>query len=194
MNRSLATIAVLMVLFIGQSYTHARAEGKAPEILYLHCFCSTSGHQVVVDPHAPKDMTPATPPARLMTLRVNVGIPFEIIDSRTHTISGQVMVDGESHRATLKGSFGSGFKFSGRVELEKVFDTEIAWFSGAVFPCRFVFSKNRDITPFLQLQTEIDVKNLQEATELTRKNHHPGSGLKAEQDGGGQPATRPESK
>lgn len=194
MNHSLTKVAVLISIFIGQSYTNARAEGEAKDILFLHCFRSTSGQQVVVDPHAPRDKTPATPPSRLMTLKVNVGIPFEIIDSCAHSISGQVMVEGESHRAALEGSFGSGFKFSGPVELEKVFDTEITWFSGAVFPCLFVFSKNKDITPFLQAQTEIDAKNLREAIELTRRNLNLGSGPEAEKDGGGQSATRLESK
>lgn len=193
MNRSITTVAVFVAIFIGYFHTSARAEGEGEDILFLHCFRATSEQRVVVDPHARKDKMPATPPSRLVTLKVNVGIPFEIIDSRAHTISGQVMVDGESYRATLEGSFGSGFKFSGRVELEKVFDTEITWFSGAVFPCRFVFSKKKDITPFLLAQVEIDAKNLEEATELTRRNLNFGPELKAE-DGGGQPATHPESK
>lgn len=180
MNRSLCTIAVLMVLFIGQTYTNARAEGKAPEILYLHCFHPTFGQQVVVDPHAPKDTTPATPPSRLITLKVNVGIPFEFVDSRAHGISGHIMADGDSHRATLEGGFGSGVRFSGRVELEKVFNPEITWFSGGVFPCRFVFSKNKDISPFLSTQVEIDAKNLQRATELTQRNIKRGSVRQAE--------------
>ena len=125
MNRSLTTIAVLIGLFIGQSHTNASAEGEAKDILYLHCFHPTFGQQIVADPDAPTDMTPATPPSRLATLKVNVGIPFEFIDSRAHGLSGQIMADGDFHRATLEGGFGSGFRFSGRVELEKVFDTEI---------------------------------------------------------------------
>ena len=45
-----------------------------------------------------------------------------------------------------------------------------SWVSGAVFRCRCVFSKHKDIDPFLKAQAGIDAKKLEEATELTRRN------------------------
>ncbi len=162
---------ILFTLLNAQSQAVEAAQSTGGEVLYLHCFRATGGQKVVVDPNSAQDKSPATPPARLIALRVSVESDFAVVvGDRGDKISGRISRNNGSLNATLEGSFGSGFKFSGKVEIEKVFDPELTWFSGAVFPCRCVFSKHQEIESFLKAQAELDAKSLEEATERTRKN------------------------
>lgn len=172
---------------MGVSHAGDVAGGEGDEVLYLHCFRPTYGQKVVLDPKGGKDRKSEKPPVRLVTLKVDVGRPFEVICSRMDGVSGEVSTEGGSYFVRLEGAFGSGFKFSGKVELEKAFDPDVIWFSSAVYPCRCVVSKHKDIAPFLKAQVEIDRKRLQAATELTRKNHALREIEKAEKGGAEKP-------
>ena len=140
------------------------------DTLYLHCFTQTTGMQVVYD-DSPRDLTKETPPTKLVTLRVSVDKAFEaLIGSGYHQLEGIVtMKDGELY-ITLSGGFRSGFAFSGNVEMEKVFDPKITWFSGAANTPRCVLSKHKEIQPFLKAQATIDAERLRQALELSKKN------------------------
>ena len=140
------------------------------DTLYLHCFTQTTGMQVVYDDN-PRDLTKETPPTRLVTLRLSVDKTFEaLIGSGHHQLEGIVtMKDGEPH-ITLSGGFRSGFAFSGNVEMEKVFDPNITWFSGAVSTPRCVLSKHKEIQPFLKAQATLDAEGLRQATERSKRH------------------------
>lgn len=91
------------------------------EVLYLHCFRQTTGQRVVVDKAAANDTEPAISPKRLVTLKVDLDRPFEVVFSSMHRVSGRVgKVDGELV-VKLEGAFGSGFEFSGKVKVGEVF-------------------------------------------------------------------------
>ncbi len=168
------------------------------ESLYLHCFRPTYGQKVVLDPSENKDATPATPPSALLTLKIRLGADFDVsVGERKggYLLKGKTFWEGDRLMGSFEGMFGSSsHAHSAPVRLEEVFDPNGggAFFS-AVMPFRCVFSRHKEMKPFLDAQTVLDEKRLAAATESTRKNIEIQK-KKAEQDGGGQPATRPESK
>lgn len=138
------------------------------EILYLHCFRTTWGMKVPPT----RDGTPATPPERMLTLRVTPGVEFEVhVGKFNDQVKGMVSRTGDALHAKLQGGFGSSVHaFEGKVELEKPFDPDLLGFSSAVMPFRVVLSKSMDIEPFLEKQPEIDQRKLEKATKITREN------------------------
>jgi hypothetical protein len=173
----IATVAlVFMTLLLART--------GAEEILYLHCFQPTYGHKI--DPKPGEE--PATPPARLIPLRVTPGSDFEAMwGVRGHAIAGRVSRNKDSLDITLQGNCGSGFAFNGKVEVEKVFDPGLTWFSGVVFPCRCVLSKHKEIEPFLQAQAATDAKKLEEATASSHQNQRKAAETKGSQTEGTPP-------
>lgn len=163
MKRVLQAATLLAMFFANSS--------PAEEVLYLHCFRPTYGQKVVTDPKRSGDSSPATPPTAMVTLRVVVGVPFEVITKPYQGVSGRIDRENGALVAKFKGSFGSSsHSYSGAVEAEKVFDPKLDGFASAILPFRFVFSAHKEIEPFLKAQSELDAKKLEEATEMTKRN------------------------
>ena len=126
----------------------------AEEALYLHCFNRTTGQ--ASHNGNPGEVSEETPPTRLITLRVESGSDFEALLDGHHHLSGRISQKDGSFEVVLEGAFRSGFAFSGKVELESVFDPKMTWFSGAVLTPRCVLSTHKEIEPFLEKQGTAD--------------------------------------
>ncbi len=140
----------------------------ADEKLYLHCFSPTYGQQIQLE-GSPK-MEEPTPPARIITLNVPIGSDFEAILPRHRYVSGKVTRVNEGMIIVLEGFFGSGFAFSGNVQLESVFKPRVTAASGVVSTPLCVLSKHKEIGPFLKAQAGADIERLKQATEQTKRN------------------------
>ncbi|MCU0797885.1 MAG: hypothetical protein MUF31_18340 [Akkermansiaceae bacterium] len=168
------SIAFLSLLSVVSAFS-PKVEAAPPpdgESLYLHCFRPTYGQKVILDPSENKDATPATPASALLTLKIRLGSEFYVsVGERGYWLAGKTFSDGGRLMASFEGMFGSSSHvFNGPIELEKVFDPKVSAFFSAVMPFRCVFSRHKDVKPFLDAQTVLDEKRLAEATESTRKN------------------------
>lgn len=141
------------------------SRSAAEEVFYLHLFTPTYGQKV--DPSPGEE--PATPPARVITLKVTAGSDFEALFGNS-SVSGVVTPSGDSADIKLKGSCGSGFSFDGKVGLDHIFEPDVSWFSGAVFRYKCVVSRQKEIEPFLKTQAAADGRRHEEATQRTREN------------------------
>ena len=148
------------------------ASKQETEVLYLHCMDSLGDK-------------------RLFTLMVTVGSPFEVgLDESANgsLIAGRIKRTNDILEATLTGNGGSGFEFSGKVELERLYDTEMTWFAGAMYNYAFVFSRHREVEPFLKSQAVIGAQHREERRKASQ------NASKAGQAGADQPATKPADK
>ena len=138
------------------------AQGEA---LYLHCFRATLGMKV----QPSLDKTPATPPARLLSIKLTLGKEFDLqVGEHHHGLKGTIFKDELGLRGKLDGSFGMSYHtFEGRIVEEKPFDPELLGFFSGASPFRCVVSRKRNITPFLEAQKKVDAERLAKATRKT---------------------------
>ena len=156
------------VLMLTLSIVFCSVLSAEEDVFYLHCFSPTYG-QAIQWEGSPKVEKP-TAPARLITLKVQIDQDFEAILHDQSGVSGKISkVDG-SMAVDIKGSFGSGFEFSGKVELNSIFETHLTWFSGAAFTTLCVLSKDKNIEPFLKAQANADSARLERKTKESKRN------------------------
>ncbi|RYD23659.1 MAG: hypothetical protein EOP88_03280 [Verrucomicrobiaceae bacterium] len=153
-----SVLVFLMTWLIGRAV--------AEDALYLHLFTPTYGQKI--DPSPGEE--PATPPARVITLKVTAGSDFEAMFTGDNSVSGRITPSGDSVEIKLKGSCGSGFSFDGKVGLDQIFEPDVSWFSGVVFRYKCVVSRQKEIETFLKTQAAADARRLEEATQRTREN------------------------
>ncbi|MGB0579256.1 MAG: hypothetical protein ACPGVU_06090 [Limisphaerales bacterium] len=133
---------------------------------YLHCFRPTHGMKLPPS----NDRTPATPPQRLLSIKLQPPQEFDVqVGDRHHHLKGQIKYTRSGIHGAFEGSFGmSGHGFSGRIIPEQVFDPQLRGFASGISPFRCVLSTNRNVTPFLEAQKKLDAETLAKATRRTR--------------------------
>lgn len=149
---------------------NSQANDDAAETLYLHYFRPAIDRRA--DVHAGTDDYPAYlfPPRHLLTIKIRTGRPVEVV----HWCAGRVSRESDGYVVELDGMY----HFSGRVELEEVFELEgdkvvVEGESGdsLILPCYAVVSKSSDIEPFLKAAAENGRVKPRPATAAELEDH-----------------------